>query len=56
VATVGELGIIEKDSQVYKDLEVILKKVRKQIKDDAAAGVKDQLFHPLQGAPTPLKM
>jgi len=41
VATVGELGIIGKDSQVYQDLEVILKKVKKQIKEDQAAGVKD---------------
>lgn len=41
VATVGELGIIGEGSQIYKDLEAIRQKVKKQIKKDEAAGIKD---------------
>lgn len=43
VATTAELHFINKDSDIYKDLNKVLNRVRKQIREDKAAGVK----HPI---------
>jgi hypothetical protein len=43
VATTAELQLLAKNSVLYKDLEKVLAKVRKQIREDKAAGVQ----HPL---------
>jgi hypothetical protein len=41
VATNSELRILQKTSPIYKDLSRILTKVKKQVKEDIAAGKKD---------------
>jgi len=44
VATNGELRLLQDTSQVYKDLNSILTKVRKQVKLDIAAGKKNSIL------------
>lgn len=44
VATTGELQFIKEDSPIYKDLAKILTKVRKQVKEDIAAGKKSPVL------------
>jgi len=44
VATNGELRILQKTSQIYKDLESIRIKVRKQVNLDIAAGKKNPIL------------
>ena len=44
VATTGELQFIKEDSPIYKELASILTKVRKQVREDTAAGNKNPIL------------
>jgi hypothetical protein len=55
VATTGELQFIKQDSQAYKDLSTILTKVRKQVREDIAAGKKSPVLSKISGGANTIK-
>jgi GNAT superfamily N-acetyltransferase len=55
VATTGELQFIAQESQAYKDLSSILTKVRKQVKEDIAAGKKSPVLSKIAGGSNTIK-
>jgi hypothetical protein len=55
VATTGELQFIKQDSQAYKDLSTILTKVRKQVREDIAAGKKSPVLSKIAGGSNTIK-
>jgi hypothetical protein len=55
VATTGELQFIGQNSQAYKDLAVILAKVRKQVKEDIAAGKKSPVLSKIAAGSNTIK-
>jgi GNAT superfamily N-acetyltransferase len=55
VATTGELQFIGQNSQAYKDLAIILAKVRKQVKEDIAAGKKSPVLSKIAAGSNTIK-
>jgi len=55
IATNGELRILQKTSQIYKDLESIRIKVRKQVNLDIAAGKKSPILSRIAGGANTIK-
>ncbi len=55
IATNGELRILQKTSQIYKDLESIRIKVRKQVNLDIAAGKKNPILSRISAGANTIK-